>query len=415
MRRLIPFICRRRAALASRPTAAQDQVTPATANDLPPASARPARKRGVAIIMVQLILLLMITVVADFQYNSFIDYKLAINARDELQAEYNALSAMRMRSLLLKQSRKLKGAMEALGAAVGMDKSAMPPIGQLIEMIPVECGLMSAITREAGVDKDDEKDNVDFFKGECIATAVSEHSKISINMLANRSNKKNDEVRLMLLGLLSGKKNEKHFENDDLNGVHAESPVELVAALTDWVDNDDDQFGTTASDEERHYGLLRDPYRPKNAPYDSLAELQLVHGVDDELYALLANNVSIYTDNTKIELATAPLERIFVVGLPAILRQGAQLPPGALVPLLADLRDLKAGFGKLNVAGLKTLIQSHGLDAYFDTAALGNVFTDSSNPSWYTIEAQGRVGNVSRRIKAVFQAQEGRFYYLRIE
>ncbi len=367
--------------------------------------------------MVLLILSMMSAVVADFQYNSYIDYKLALNARDELQAEYNALSALRMRALLLKQSRKLKSAIDALSGAVGLDKNAMPPISQIIEMIPIECGIMSAITREAGVDPADAKEgDNDFFSGECIATATSEHSKISINMLANRSNKKSQEIRLLLLGLLSDPKYLRNFEEDDLNGVHAESPAELVGAIADWIDGDDNQTGTTASDEERLYGPpLRDNYRPKNAPFDSLAELQLVHGVDDELYKLIASNVSIYTDSTKIELSTAPLERIFNVGLPAIMNKGALIPQGALVPLLASLRDLKLAFGQITVATLKTLIQAQGLDAYFNTAALGTVFTDRSSPSWYTIEAQGRVGNVSRRIKAVFQAQEGRFYYVRIE
>ena len=37
------------------------------------------------------------SIVADFQFNSRVDLQLAINARDELQAEYNAMTAMRLR------------------------------------------------------------------------------------------------------------------------------------------------------------------------------------------------------------------------------------------------------------------------------------------------------------------------------
>ena len=39
------------------------------------------------------------SVVAEFQFSSRIDLQLALNARDELQAEMNALSALRMRAL----------------------------------------------------------------------------------------------------------------------------------------------------------------------------------------------------------------------------------------------------------------------------------------------------------------------------
>ena len=60
----------------------------------------------------------------------------------------------------------------------------------------------------------------------------------------------------------------------------------------------------------------------KNAPFDSLQELQLVHGMDDELYSLLKGHLSIYTQGTQIELSTAPLERIVFLGLPALLREG---------------------------------------------------------------------------------------------
>lgn len=379
---------------------------------------RHKKQRGVALLLVLLMVSLTGGIVADFQYNSHVDYLLAINARDELQAEYNALSALRMRALLLKHSRRLKGALDALGGAVGLDANAMPPISQIIEMVPVECGMMSAITKEAGSDAlgaDADAVHEDFFNGECVATATSEHSKIALSALGNSSNRKNDEVKLLLLGLLSDVKLERHFEEDDRNGAHADGPLELVGAIADWVDSDEDQTVNKVADEGRLYDLQRDSYRPKNAPFDSLAELQLVHGIDDELYEILRDNVSIYNDNTKIELATAPLERIFSVGLAALVEHDAQIPPGALVPLLADLRDLKMSFGKLTVASLKALIQTHGLDRVFDVSGLSGIFTDRSNPSWYTIEAQGRVGNVSRRIRAVFQAQEGRFYHVRIE
>ena len=64
---------------------------------------RDPRQRGVALLMVLLLLALLGSVVADFQYNSRIDLPLALTARDEVQAEYNALAALKVRAMLLKK------------------------------------------------------------------------------------------------------------------------------------------------------------------------------------------------------------------------------------------------------------------------------------------------------------------------
>ena len=72
-------------------------------------------------------------------------------------------------------------------------------------------------------------------------------------------------------------------------------------------------------------------------------------------------------------------------------------------------------FAILKVQGLVGLIQQSGLDALIDVNAVRKVFTDKQGSTWYTIHAQGRMGNASRRITAVFQASEGQFYYVRME
>ena len=372
--------------------------------------------------MVLILVTLLGSVVADFQFNSRVDLQLALNARDELQAEYNAMTALRVRAMLLKHSRQIQRAVDGLlGGLLGGDTPMKLPIGQVLEMIPVECGLLSAIARKSEdpfADEGDVPEEEAFFQGECMATSTSEHSKISLNMLANPTNRAGGQVTTLLLGLLSDQKFEHHFQEDDRNGVHAESPEELVGAITDWIDGDEDQAVSAASDESRHYGNLRDHYRPKNAPFDSLGELQLVHGIDDDLYELLRDNVSIYNDGTQIELGTAN-DITIVIGLFAARHDGVAFQEGTLgifMHMLQEARSLGAmGMAPLNVALLKSLVIEAGLEAYIDTNKLSQVFTDKASTTWYTIEAQGRRYNASRRIRAVFQANEGQFYYMRIE
>lgn len=374
-------------------------------------------ERGIALLVVVTALTLLTTVVADFQFNSRVDLQLAFNARDELQAEYNALSALRMRAVILKQSRRLSSALQ------GFLGDAAPPIGQVLESLPIECGVMSAVIREAESSLLDESDGGDFFQGECLATSQSEHSKISINMLRNNINNRSKQVTQLLMGMLADPQMERHYQEDDANGTHAESPEELVAAIIDWIDADDNQANNQVADEDRHYAYLKDSYRVKNAPFDSVDELQLVHGIDDEMFKAIKGHISIYSDSTQIELTTAPNERIFLGLCVAALSFGYGCLPVIQHPAfpqfwmaLTELRQLGGmAFGILNVAALTALLQQYGLTSVLDPQVIPKVFTDRPGSTWYTIEAEGRVGNASKRMRAVFQAVEGQFYYFRVE
>ena len=150
-----------------------------------------------------------------------------------------------------------------------------------------------------------------------------------------------------------------------------------------------------------------------------LSELQLVHGMSDGLYNVLRDHVTIYNDNPSIEIATAPLERIVYWGLPAALKDG--LAPEALLPGLpmlakkiAALRSLGAMI-PMTVGTLQQLITQSGMGQIIDSKKLSRVFSDASSTTWYTLVAEGRMNHATRRIRAVFQASEGQFYYVRID
>lgn len=379
-------------------------------------------ERGIALLVVLSTLTLLGSVVADFQFSSRVELQMALNARDELQAEYSALSALRMRMLLLRQSRQLEGLKQTMAGALGLPPTAMPPLGQILKMIPVECGLMSAIAKVTNFSSSTDDAEADFFPGECLATSSSEHAKISVNMLANTLNRRNEQVTRLLLGFLANPSLEKYFQEDDRNGTHAENALELVGAMTDWVDRDENQTGNQVADESRFYDRLKNSYEVKNAPFDSVAEVQLVHGVNDELYNVLKSNITVYSDSTQIELGAAPIERV-LFGLLGAMREGSDVAAlinnpgfGAFVQALAQLKQVGGtSFGVLNVGTLNTMLQTAGVANFFDDNLLKQVFTDSSGTTWYSLEAQGGLGSAQKRIRAVFQAGEGQIYYFRIE
>ena len=383
---------------------------------------RSRRERGIALLVVLSTLALIAATVADFQFNSRVDLQLALNARDGLQAEYNALSAMRLRAMILKQGRQVDAAVRGLVGAIGMDAGALPSIGQMLEMVPVDCGLMSAIAKLPGAAAAEGDEEQNIFDGDCSAVSHSEHAKISLNSLVTTNPTANRQVTQLLVALLSNPAFERHFQEDDRNGTHAETPAELVGAIADWIDRDTVQAVNGVGDEDRYYQFLKVPYKSKNAPFDSLAELKLVHGIDDELFDILKNVVTIYADSTQIELATASDEQV-IIGLLSSVRQGASPfdllnHPGTvlLFKALADMRQLgSASFAVLKVATLTSLITEVGLDSLIDVALLRQIFTDNQGTTWYTIEAEGRVGNATRKITTVFQAIEGQFFYFRME
>ncbi len=380
-----------------------------------PAEGRGGRQRGVALLVVISTIALVASVVADFQFNSRVDLQLALNARDELQAEYNALSALRLRALLLKNARVVTQAMNSISGIMGMDATMMPPAGQLLEMIPVECGLMSSITKEANVEADSEGGAPpgDFFPGDCQATSKSEHAKISMSILRN-AGAQSQRVQALLMGFLSDPKLAHHFERDDKAGSHADKPEELIGAIVDWVDDNTTAHENGAGDEDRHYQFLRESYRAKNAPFDSVAELQLVHGISDSLYDVLKDRVTIYNSSPDVELSTADDVSI-AIGLCSISLSGCDwLLQPAFWTALKTVRELGGGgFAPMNLATLTLLIQSAGIAV--DVAKLSQVFTDKNSTTWYTIEAEGEHGGAKSHIRAVFQTQEGQFYYFRVE
>ena len=371
--------------------------------------------RGVALLMVLTLVALLGSVAADFLYTSRIETELALGARDALQAEYNALSALRMRALLLKQVRKIQQAAKLFPAMAQM------PVAQLVDAIPVECGLLNAITRRvktqevAGEKRRGEDD--DFFVGECMAASESEHSKIPINLLRSHIQDRATIVAQMLMGMLSDPRLRRYFEQEDEMGGKAETPQLLVQGIADWVDSDHTE-ASNLGDEDRRYQALRDPYRVKNAPFDSVAELQLVYGVSDALYERLAPQVTIYKDNPAIELSSASVDTILRF-LPAVLRDGVGIE--ALAPawpaLVAKIRVVRSMSTTIpfTVSVFTQLCQQAGISPLIDDAKVSKIFSDSSSTTWYTLMAEGRMGKATRRIRAVFQASEGQFYYARVE
>jgi general secretion pathway protein K len=93
-------------------------------------------------------------------------------------------------------------------------------------------------------------------------------------------------------------------------GLDERQAGEILEAVKDWIDKDDDTTGTGGA-ESAYYRTLDQPYAAKNGPLDCVEELLMIKGVTKELYygtretPGLGRLLTVYGDG-RININTAP-------------------------------------------------------------------------------------------------------------
>jgi len=216
-------------------------------------------RKGVALILVLVVIVLMVGLVVEFSYNMKVDVTLAANQRDELKAYLIALSGAELAKLILMEDDPSYDALDEEWAHF----QEMP----------------------GTISEGDEG----LFRG----MIFDEAALFPINALIGDDGKV-DEARLRQL--------ERLF---DLLGIDPQ----LIDAILDWLDPDDAPrpFGA----EDPYYQGLSSPYPCKDGPFITPEELILVEGMKRELLygeegrAGLINYLSTFSDG-KINVNTAP-------------------------------------------------------------------------------------------------------------
>jgi len=110
-----------------------------------------------------------------------------------------------------------------------------------------------------------------FDEGRVSVRIMDLSGRIQINQLVDQNGQYNDAQKGLLLRFLSS----PEF------GLDPEAAENIVDALKDWIDSDNEvtRFGA----EDSYYQALEVPYPCKNAPVEFLEELQFVRGVTKEL------------------------------------------------------------------------------------------------------------------------------------
>ncbi len=311
-----------------------------SAGKLPlPSKEDPAGERGVALLLVLAMLVFMTAYIVQFNYEARVKYIQAANGRDQARAYYLAKSGVQIYVLLLSFGRQVTSDEMTRSFLEGF---GMDPDNALWQSIPfIDTALLRAVVgggsqggasgaeeavARGGEDGSEEgpstlltPDEIEAsrdaggsgmvkgfldFDGDFKAEVEDEDRRINLNLMADLANGGNalDEnpIALALYGLMAPKQYDKMF-TDELKMDR----WELIGNVLDWVDADTQRSAGLGGYEDSLYdSQQRFPYTTKNARFDTVAETQLVAGVNDKVYSLFSPQWTVFGSG-KININTA--------------------------------------------------------------------------------------------------------------
>ena len=431
------------------------------APSLPQPKSRPGSRRraerGVALLIAVVGIVLLTTMATELAYNSRVDLQLATNQRDELRAYYLARSGIGLARLVLKFQKQLDstpipnlaGLLNGLtGGAPPTAGGATPPQAttmnlQIWRMARVDCHMLRGMVRSDADPRDqpparsgkfsfDEqfpevagaqaRRSFGGFEGCFLATISDEEERLNLNKL-DAPQLSSQAVVQTLLGLLGDKRFEFLFEEEDSNRVKV-NPQELIVTLRDWVDEDEVQstlnvtgqgepFLKGFSDENYNYDRYNPRYKAKNARFDSLDELYMVHGVNDRFMAAFRDRLTVYPDvNARLNVNTDDPVLLYL----AIL---SVADPNRPDPRLQDPLFIEQLIQQIRATRMFSFMGTGVIDFVNVVSAAGVPINESiknnvQNNRWvsdksntFSIKSVGEAGSVQKTLTAVVQLDGG--------
>ncbi len=223
--------------------------------------------------------------------------------------------------------------------------------------------------------------SVTMFENGYFQVEISDLSgKIQVNRLINEDGTYNEAQKKLLMRFLSS----EQFQLD------SEEVGNLIDAIKDWIDPDDDvtRFGA----ENGYYQSLESPYSCKNGPMESLSRMLLIKGVTKGLFygnehlPGISSYLTVYGDG-KININTAD---------PLVLRALADDLDSEMVSDMIEYRldegnDLKDPGWYRKIAGMA------------DATIESELITTSS--PYFEIEAAGISGAMNKRVAAIIKRE----------
>lgn len=275
---------------------------------------------GVALLMAIASILLLTILVSEISRGAVVRVQLAGQHRDEAKAVALADSGLQFYRLVLMASRVLGNnpSVQMLGQFMGVNANelwqALPFVDtRFMRLLFVTGGDAdeAAETRQTGGLTDDQIDesreatsllsrNFLDFDGDFHASVVDSERRIFVGRFqaTNLGELLQESNARQLLSMMKVEEHRDFFRDIDYE------PEELIANLADWTDADDTRMYQGGS-EDALYERLEPPYRAKNMPFDTRAELRLVDGWHlDGVWERFGKHITVYGSG-KVNVNTA--------------------------------------------------------------------------------------------------------------
>ena len=276
-------------------------------------------ERGVALLIAVMIIAMMMFFASDMIITSTVQLQLAQTQRDNIKAEYIAKSGANLAILVITSDLAKDLFLAGPQSPQKMDPgdsgisfwnalNALPPIGGTSADMVTEVAKtmkMNAVLDSSVLDQ------LKLFDGDFKIEVTDEQNKINLNYCANKSSVPCSMVKTMVRSLLSCPAEKQFLENKKLK------PAEVAGRLADWVSGKREaQEESGLSDKNEPYLKRESPHQAKDAPFDSLDELRMVDGWDDEMHAVFSSFLTVYpfpkdpTERPKINLSSSSREML---------------------------------------------------------------------------------------------------------
>jgi len=381
-------------------------------------------RAGIAMLLVLTSLFFMMVVVTEIVHGASVRIQLAAHQRDEAMAEALANTGVQTYRLILVASKGIGQQFGAMMSQFGLGGDT------LWEMVPfINTGMMRMLlVSGSGLDEEEveefeeegltdeqraesreakassSKRNFLDFDGDFFAEVTDEDHKVHVGSFQATSFAEllGDYRAMQLYNLMSGEENDQFFYDENIDRW------EIIGDLADWTDADDDRVYRGGS-ELTLYQRLEDPYRPKNAPFDSMQEVRLVNGWHrDDIWERFGDHLTIYGGG-KINVNTAGREELL-----ALLRTYVTPnTPQYLDLLLSEINIYKSLANYPNAQSFVRHLESLGATV---DSRMQNAITNES--SVFRITSTGQVRDAVVTIEAIVDfsgSSLGKITYWRVD
>jgi type II secretory pathway component PulK len=199
----------------------------------------PARPRGIALIIVMVVMVSLGILAGGFAYSMKVETTLARNANNDAELEWMGRSGIELAKYILSQPRQ--GGVDALNQKwAGGTGDTNSPAAE----IPM--------------------DSFSIGRGTISLKIVDHERKFNINTAP-----RNSEILRQALILV---------------GIDAAEGTKIFNAILDWIDPDDNPQMGSSDTESSYYMQLKPPYRAKNGLIDDLSEMMLINGITPAMF-----------------------------------------------------------------------------------------------------------------------------------